>query len=379
MRLRTKLLLTVPLIAAASVAQSAAVDPASVPGPALAIRRPVPRRACPCGRGRRRMMPARFYFGAVNGGVWRTDDAGRTWAPIFDRSNVGSIGAIAVAPSAPKTHLRRHRRSRHALRHRPGHRHVPVHRRRPTWSAIGLPTRSRSARSWSIRATRRSLLVAALGHPYGPNAERGVFRSTDGGQALDQDIVQGREYRRDRSCVRARAIRASSMPRCGRRGGRRGTPIRRRTVLAAGFTNRLTAAGRWRQLTGHGLPGAAGADRPRHQLPPSRSRVYALDGQRRTPTRAASTARTIAASTWRKVTGDKRIWNRGWYFGGITAESEERRPDLVAEHDHPPVGRRRRAFHPGEGRSRPATTSTLCGSTRRIPTGASSASTRARW
>src|SRR5213596_467140 len=46
--------------------------------------------------------PKRFYFGAVNGGVWRTDDAGRTWQPIFDSVNVGSIGAIAVAPSAPK-------------------------------------------------------------------------------------------------------------------------------------------------------------------------------------------------------------------------------------------------------------------------------------
>ena len=45
----------------------------------------------------------RFYFGAVNGGVWKTDYAGRTWNPIFDGQPVGSIGALAVAPSAPKT------------------------------------------------------------------------------------------------------------------------------------------------------------------------------------------------------------------------------------------------------------------------------------
>ena len=45
--------------------------------------------------------PQHFYFGAVNGGVWETTDAGRTWQPIFDQQSVGSIGAIAVAPSAP--------------------------------------------------------------------------------------------------------------------------------------------------------------------------------------------------------------------------------------------------------------------------------------
>ncbi|HEY6892831.1 MAG TPA: hypothetical protein VI258_01585, partial [Rhodanobacteraceae bacterium] len=45
--------------------------------------------------------PQHFYFGAVNGGVWETTDAGRTWQPIFDQQSVGSIGAIAVAPSSP--------------------------------------------------------------------------------------------------------------------------------------------------------------------------------------------------------------------------------------------------------------------------------------
>ena len=47
--------------------------------------------------------PQHFYFGAVNGGVWETRDAGRTWQPIFDQQSVGSIGAIALAPSDPKT------------------------------------------------------------------------------------------------------------------------------------------------------------------------------------------------------------------------------------------------------------------------------------
>src|SRR5438270_12882977 len=46
--------------------------------------------------------PEHFYFGSVNGGVWETHDAGRTWQPIFDSQPIGSIGALAVAPSNPK-------------------------------------------------------------------------------------------------------------------------------------------------------------------------------------------------------------------------------------------------------------------------------------
>src|SRR5512132_2483092 len=47
-------------------------------------------------------QPQHFYFGSVNGGVWETSDAGRTWQPIFDSQPIGSIGALAVAPSNPK-------------------------------------------------------------------------------------------------------------------------------------------------------------------------------------------------------------------------------------------------------------------------------------
>ena len=179
---------------------------APVPGSALALGRAVPRRARACGR-RRSDDAKRFYFGAVNGGVWRdrrcrphlAADLRRRQRRLDRRDRGRAFGA--------EVDLRRHRRSRHALRHRPGHRHVPLDRRRRDMDArSGSPTRSRSARSWSTRAIPNVLLVAALGHPYGPNAERGVFRSTDGGSALDQDAVQGREHRRDRPRVRARAI-----------------------------------------------------------------------------------------------------------------------------------------------------------------------------
>jgi hypothetical protein len=123
----------------------------------------------------------RFYFGAVNGGVWRTDDAGRTWQPLFEDVDIGSIGAIAVAPSAPniiyvgtgEADMRSdiaqgigmfRRRWRQELE-----------RDRLVRHAADRPNLGRPAQPHGV-------LVAALGHPYGPNAQRGVFRTTEGGR-----------------------------------------------------------------------------------------------------------------------------------------------------------------------------------------------------
>src|SRR5439155_6904043 len=99
-RFRTKLLLCAPLLAMAAAGQATSVDPQQF--------QELSWRSVGPFRGGRVLAVAgdprdarRFYFGAVNGGVWRTDDAGRTWQPIFDDVNIGSIGAIAVAPSSP--------------------------------------------------------------------------------------------------------------------------------------------------------------------------------------------------------------------------------------------------------------------------------------
>src|SRR5436190_4195951 len=126
--------------------------------------------------------PRRFYFGAVNGGVWRTDDAGRTWSPIFDQVNVGSIGAIAVAPSNPKIIYvgtgEADMRSDIAQG-------IGMFRSSDggaSWTAIGLSDTQQIGKILVDPRNPNVVLVAALGHPYGPNDERGVFRSTDGGQ-----------------------------------------------------------------------------------------------------------------------------------------------------------------------------------------------------
>ena len=189
MRLRTKLLLTVPLIAASSVAQSAAVDPT--------LFQDLHWRSVGPFRGGRVLAVAgapddarRFYFGAVNGGVWRTDDAGRTWTPIFDQVNIGSIGAIAVAPSSPKTIYvgsgEADMRSDIAqgigmFRSTDGGR---------TWQSIGLQDTQQIGKILVDPRNANVLLVAALGHPYGPSEQRGVFRSTDGGKTWARTLYK---------------------------------------------------------------------------------------------------------------------------------------------------------------------------------------------
>ena len=97
-------------------------------------------------------MPAVFYVGAVNGGVWKTDDAGRTWQPIFDAESTQSIGAIAVAPADPNIIYVGSGEGLHAAGPFGGQRHLPLRTTADTPGRTSAsPTASRSPRSRSIR------------------------------------------------------------------------------------------------------------------------------------------------------------------------------------------------------------------------------------
>jgi photosystem II stability/assembly factor-like uncharacterized protein len=127
-------------------------------------------------------QPNVFYVGQVNGGVWKSDDYGRTWNPIFDDQPTQSIGAIAVAPSDPNVI---YVASGEGLQ-------------RPDLSVgDGIYKSADAGKAWTHLGLRdgqqipslaidprdpNRLFAAVLGHPYGPNAERGIFRSTDGGR-----------------------------------------------------------------------------------------------------------------------------------------------------------------------------------------------------
>jgi photosystem II stability/assembly factor-like uncharacterized protein len=126
--------------------------------------------------------PNVFYVGAVNGGVWKTDDYGRTWNPIFDAQESQAIGAIAVAPSDPNII---YVSSGEGLA-RPdlavGNGIYKSTDAGKTWTHLGLrDAQAIPALAVDPRDPNR-VFAAALGHPYGPNDERGIFVTTDGGQ-----------------------------------------------------------------------------------------------------------------------------------------------------------------------------------------------------
>src|SRR5439155_5638497 len=131
-------------------------------------------------------MPNVFYMAAVNGGVWKTTDFGRTWMPIFDDQPTGSIGAIAVAPSDPNIIYvgSGEGPARPDLSVGDGiYKSIDAGK---TWTHLGL--RDGQQIPYIIVDPRNAnrLFVAVLGHPYGPNEERGVYRSTDGGATFQK-------------------------------------------------------------------------------------------------------------------------------------------------------------------------------------------------
>src|SRR5262245_4394288 len=129
-----------------------------------------------------RGQPETFYFGAADGGVWKSTDAGRSWAPSFQHESVASIGALVVAPSDPEVLYAGTGQvtTRWDIAcgdgvYRSGDGGV-------TWEHRGLVESEHVGRLWVDPRDANVVLAAALGHLYGPNPERGVFRTQDGGR-----------------------------------------------------------------------------------------------------------------------------------------------------------------------------------------------------
>jgi photosystem II stability/assembly factor-like uncharacterized protein len=135
-------------------------------------------------------QPNVFYIGQVNGGVWKSDDYGRTWNPIFDHQPTQSIGAIAVAPSDPNIIYVSSGEGLHRPDLSVGNGIYKSSDAGKTWTHLGLVDGQQiPALAVDPRDPNR-VFAAVLGHPYGPSEERGIYRSTDGGQNWQRVISQ---------------------------------------------------------------------------------------------------------------------------------------------------------------------------------------------
>jgi photosystem II stability/assembly factor-like uncharacterized protein len=135
--------------------------------------------------------PDTFYFGAAGGGVWRTDDAGRTWNSLFDKGPSSAIGALAIAPSNPEVIYvgAGQPEPRYDVESGRG-----VYRSSDggkTWTDLGLHDTRYIGRIWVSPTDPNTLIVAAVGHYFGPNPERGLYRSTDGGRSWTHVLAPG--------------------------------------------------------------------------------------------------------------------------------------------------------------------------------------------
>ena len=134
--------------------------------------------------------PTTYYFGATGGGVWKSTDGANTWSPVFDKDGAPSIGSIAVATSDPNVVYVGTGEAciRGNISHGDGvWKSVDAGK---SWKNVGLKDSRAIGRVIVNPRNPDIAFVAALGHPFGPNTERGVFRTTDGGKTWDKVLYK---------------------------------------------------------------------------------------------------------------------------------------------------------------------------------------------
>ncbi|HEV7844487.1 MAG TPA: hypothetical protein VGO69_12415, partial [Pyrinomonadaceae bacterium] len=135
-------------------------------------------------------QPNIFYIAQVNGGVWKTTDYGHTWTPIFDDQPTGSVGSIAVAASNPSIIYVGSGEGLHRPDLSVGDGVYKSIDGGKSWKHLGLRDGQQIAQIAVDPRDADHLFVAVAGHPYGPNEERGIFRSTDGGRTFEKVLYK---------------------------------------------------------------------------------------------------------------------------------------------------------------------------------------------
>lgn len=265
--------------------------------------------------------PNTFYFGAVDGGVWKTTNAGVTWVPIFDKQTVASIGAIAIAPSDPKIIYVGTGESdiRSDLASGDG-----VYRSTDggeTWQNVGLHDTRQISRIVIDPQNAKIVYVGALGHAYGPNDGRGVYKSTDGGEHWIKVLDQGPEIGIADLAIASdrRNVLLAATWRTHRPPWSTYAPI---DGAGSGIFRSQDGGNSWTRLNASGLPDGDWG-RPAVAVSPDGKRVYALidDGKKSGLYRSDD-----GGDSWSLKNSDARLTSRAWYFGNITVDAQN--PDV---------------------------------------------------
>jgi photosystem II stability/assembly factor-like uncharacterized protein len=269
-------------------------------------------------------QPNVFYIGVNNGGVWKTTDAGRTWKPIFDDQPTGSIGDVAIAPSNPNV---LYVGSGEGLQ-RPDlstgdgmYKSVDAGK---TWVHLGLREGQQIASIAVDPKDENRLFVGVLGHPYGPNAERGVYRSVDGGKTFEKVLYKDENtgaMQVEVDLNNSQVIYADLW--AGRQGPWENGAWQGKE---SGLFKSSDGGNTWQKLT-KGLPTIEqGLGRIGFTISRSNSkRLYAtVDAN---PQFAGIFVSNDAGESWEKVNADPRLWGRGSDFAELRVHPKD--PDTV--------------------------------------------------
>ena len=261
-------------------------------------------------------QPGVFYIGVNNGGVWKTNDYGLTWKPVFDEQPTGSIGDVAVAPSNPDVIYAGSGEGLQRPDLSTGDGIYKSVDKGKTWVNTGLRNAQQIGRLAIDPGNENRVFVAALGHPYGPNEERGVYRTLDGGKTWEKvfyidENTGAIQVEVDPS--NPNTIYADMW--AGRQGpwenGQWKGPN-------SGLFKSIDGGTTWKKLT-KGLPTYEnGLGRIGFCIAPSNgNRLYALtdakDG-------AGLYRSDDAGETWTNLSSDERLWGRGDDFAELKVD-----------------------------------------------------------